>query len=142
MGTNTLVIRTCQKEDSEAIVRLWQESNLIVPWNDPWNDISIKLGFQPDLFLVGTMENRIVATAMAGYEGHRGWINYLAVSPEKRRQGIGRRMIEAAEKKLKSLGCPKLNVQIRNSNNDVVEFYKRVGFSDDNVVGFGKKLKQ
>ncbi len=140
MKADNMIIRTCREEDREEIVKLWQECKLIVPWNDPRKDISIKLKFQPDLFLAGVIDNLLIATAMAGYEGHRGWINYLAVSPEVQKQGIGRKLMEAAETKLKSLGCPKLNVQVRTNNTNVIEFYKRVGFSEDNVIGLGKKL--
>jgi ribosomal protein S18 acetylase RimI-like enzyme len=140
MENSNMVIRTCLKEDMEAIVKLWQDCNLVVPWNDPREDILIKLKFQPDLFLVGTISGKVVATAMVGYEGHRGWVNYLAVAPDYRTKGIGRRLMKEAESVLKALGCPKLNVQVRTTNTEVIEFYKRVGFSDDNVIGLGKHL--
>jgi ribosomal protein S18 acetylase RimI-like enzyme len=140
MENSNMVIRTCLKEDMEAIVKLWQDCNLVVPWNDPREDILIKLKFQPDLFLVGTIDRKLVATAMVGYEGHRGWVNYLAVAPDYQTKGVGRRLMKEAESVLKALGCPKLNVQVRTTNTEVIEFYKRVGFSDDNVIGLGKHL--
>ncbi len=140
MKNHTLVIRTCRKQDTEEIVTLWEACNLIVPWNDPRKDILIKLNFQPDLFLVGTMDEKVIATAMVGYEGHRGWVNYLAVSPDHQKMGIGRKLMEEAALKLKALGCPKFNVQVRTSNTAVIEFYKKVGFSDDNVIGLGMHL--
>ena len=77
---------------------------------------------------------------MGGYEGHRGWINYLAVSPQIRRKGVGQKMVEEVEVKLRKLGCPKINVQIRSSNQDVIEFYGKTGFSVDDVVSMGKRL--
>jgi ribosomal protein S18 acetylase RimI-like enzyme len=83
----------------------------------------------------------VVATAMAGYEGHRGWINYLAVSPELQRCGIGRRIMEEAEARLRALGCPKINLMVRNTNAAVIEFYRRIGFQLDEVVCMGKRLK-
>jgi ribosomal protein S18 acetylase RimI-like enzyme len=76
---------------------------------------------------------------MAGYEGHRGWLNYLAVVPDLRKKGLGRQMVEEAERKLRQLGCPKINLLVRTSNIDVLEFYQRLGFSKDDVVGMGKR---
>ena len=99
------------------------------------------MDFQPDLFFVGVRGGKVCATVMAGFEGHRGWINYLTVSPDLRRRGIGRRMMEEAETRLKDLGCPKINLQIRSSNTGVMAFYKRIGFSVDDVISMGKKLK-
>jgi ribosomal protein S18 acetylase RimI-like enzyme len=111
-----------------------------VPWNDPRRDIALKLAVQPHLFLVGALGTSVIATIMAGYEGHRGWLNYLAVSPEYQRHGIGRRMVEAATALLKAAGCPKINLQIRRSNTDVIAFYTRLGFTIDDVVSMGKRL--
>lgn len=85
-------------------------------------------------------EERVVGSVMAGYEGHRGWINYLAVDPEVRRQGLGRRLMDAAESRLLELGCPKINLQVRSSNAEVLAFYDRIGFGRDDVVSFGKRL--
>src|SRR5262249_7482728 len=75
-------IRSFQAEDEQAVVSLWKRCGLVRPWNDPHRDISRKLGVRGDLFLVGVVDGEIVATAMVGYEGHRGWVNYLAVRPE------------------------------------------------------------
>lgn len=135
-----LHIRPCRKTDRDAVIGLWHACGLIVPQNDPFKDIDLKLQFQPDLFLVGRCADRLIATVMAGYEGHRGWINYLAVQPDFRRQGIGRLMVGAAEDKLRRLGCPKINLQVRRTNTDVIEFYRRLGFSVDAVVSLGKRL--
>jgi ribosomal protein S18 acetylase RimI-like enzyme len=89
---------------------------------------------------VGVIEGRVVATVMAGYEGHRGWINYLAVSPEQRSRGHGRRMMEEAERRLLALGCPKVNLQVRSTNQEAMGFYRRIGYAADEVVSFGKRL--
>ena len=102
--SDELSVRPFEFADEEAVVDLWHRCGLVVPWNDPHEDIATKMGFQPDLFLVGTLEGRVVATAMAGYEGHRGWINYLGVAPGLRRRGIGRRIMEEAEARLRELG--------------------------------------
>jgi ribosomal protein S18 acetylase RimI-like enzyme len=93
------------------------------------------------MFLVGELEGQIVATVMAGYEGHRGWLNYLAVAPAYRRQGFARCIVAAAETLLQHAGCPKINLQIRTSNPDVIEFYRRIGYSVDDVVSMGKRLE-
>ena len=135
-----LAIRPFQPADQPDVIDLWHLCNLVVPHNDPATDIAAKLQIQPELFLVGTVDDRIVATVMAGYEGHRGWINYLAVSPDCRRRGIGRRMVAEAEFGLRELGCPKANLQIRSSNQSVIAFYRRLGFSQDDVVSLGKRL--
>jgi len=100
----------------------------------------MKLKIQPELFFVGAISSRIVSTAMSGYDGHRGWIYYLAVDPDFQKKGIGRRMVEKAEMKLRKLGCQKINLQVRNSNESVITFYKHIGFGDDDVLGMGKKL--
>jgi ribosomal protein S18 acetylase RimI-like enzyme len=136
-----LLIRPYMKNDEKEVVALWDICGLVVPWNNPNQDIERKLKVNPELFLVGTLEGKIAATCMAGYEGHRGWINYLAVSPNLRRKGIGAVMMAEAEKKLKAVGCPKINLQIRTSNQDVVKFYESIGYKDDCVVSMGKRLE-
>lgn len=134
-------IRPFRPEDQEAVVALWQRCGLIRTWNDPRRDIARKQRVQPELFLVGTVDGAVVAAVMAGYEGHRGWINYLAVLPEHRRAGLGRAMMAAAEGRLKTLGCPKVNLQVRRDNPEVIAFYARLGYLEDAVVSMGKRLE-
>ena len=134
-------IRPFKPDDSVAVVQLWRDCGLVVPWNDPHKDIQRKLAVQPEMFLVGCSAGQIIASVMAGYEGHRGWINYLAVHPQYQRNGAGKRMMEEAESGLRATGCPKINLQIRSSNAAVIEFYKRIGFNADNVVSLGKRLE-
>ena len=138
----TLQIRVYRESDQDAVVALWRESGLVRPWNDPVKDIHRKLRVQRDLFLVGTVDGRLVATVMAGYEGHRGWINYLAIAKECRKRGFGRRLMDEAEARLRALGCPKINLQIRSSNAEVVTFYRSLGFSVDDALSMGKRLVQ
>jgi ribosomal protein S18 acetylase RimI-like enzyme len=133
-------IRPFQPSDEQAVIQLWHDCALVVPQNDPAKDIARKMQFQPELFLVGEREGEIVATAMVGYDGHRGWINYLAVAPSLRCSGIGRRIMDEAEARLKTLGCAKINLQVRTSNTKVIEFYERIGYKRDDVVGLGKRL--
>ena len=134
-------IRSYVESDQDAVVDLWRDSGLTVPWNDPVKDIRRKLRVQPDMFLVGLLGPRIAGTVMVGYEGHRGWINYLAVASDCRKSGFGRRLMDEAETRLRALGCPKINLQIRTSNTDVIAFYERVGYSMDDVVSMGKRLE-
>lgn len=137
-----LEIRSYRESDQEAMVELWRACGLVMPWNDPVKDIHRKLRIQREMFLVGLLGARLVAAVMAGYEGRRGWINYLAVAPDCRRSGFGRRIMEEAEARLRSLGCPKINLQVRSSNADVIEFYRRIGYSVDDVVSMGKRLEE
>ena len=141
MPPSDLEIRVYRVSDEEAVIQLWQKCGLVVPWNDPHKDIQRKLKVQADLFLVGLVEDRLVAAVMAGYDGHRGWINYLTVAPDLRRRGIGRRMVEQVESRLRALGCPKINLQVRASNVDVVSFYEAIGYAIDDVTGMGKRLE-
>ena len=136
----TLQIRAYRESDQDAVVALWRECGLVRPWNDPVKDIHRKLCVQRDLFLVGTVDGRLVATVMAGYDGHRGWINYLAVAREYRKQGFGRNLMDEAEARLRAMGCPKINLQIRSSNAEVIAFYRSLGFSVDDSLSMGKRL--
>jgi ribosomal protein S18 acetylase RimI-like enzyme len=135
-------IRPYRSEDEAAVVRLWRECNLVVTHNDPRKDIRRKQAVQADLFLIGLEDSRIVATIMAGYEGHRGWLNYLAVAPDRQRGGLGRQMVAEAESRLRRMGCPKINLQVRRTNKGVIEFYRRLGFAEDDVASMGKRLEK
>lgn len=134
-------IRPFQTQDEAAVVSLWQRCDLIRPQNNPLKDIRRKLEVRPDLFLVGVLDGRIVACVMAGYEGHRGWLNYLAVDPEHQRHGLAQAIVAEAERLLREAGCPKINLQIRTSNHGVIEFYRRLGYAVDDVVSMGKRLE-
>ena len=92
------------------------------------------------MLLLGKIDGQIVASVMVGYEGHRGWINYHAVAPSQRKQGFGRKMMDAAEQLLLGKGCPKINLQIRSSNKEVKAFYNAIGYTQDPVVSMGKRL--
>lgn len=139
--TAALTIREFQPQDEEAVIALWERCGLVRPWNDPRKDISRKLKVRPDLFLVGITDGKVVATVMAGYDGHRGWINYLSVAPEERRCGYGRTMMREAEDRLRRAGCPKINLQIRRTNADVIAFYASLGYVQDEVVSMGRRLE-
>ena len=133
-------IRPFVPQDQEEVVAIWQRCGLTRPWNDPRKDIARKLQVQPELFLVGVREGRIVATAMAGYDGHRGWLSYLAVDPSLQGTGLGRALLEHVEGLLLARGCPKLNVQIRTDNRGVAELYRHLGYRHDAALSMGKRL--
>lgn len=134
--------RPFRSEDTDAVVALWERCGLVRPWNDPRRDIARKQTVQPDLFLVagavGT--DAVVGAGMAGYDGHRGWVNYLAVQPELQGSGLGRLMMAEFERRLTALGCPKLNLQVRAGNERVIGFYESLGYTDDDTVSLGKRL--
>jgi ribosomal protein S18 acetylase RimI-like enzyme len=138
--SHNMQIRPYAAADEDAVIRLWERCELTRPWNDPRKDIERKLAVRPDLFLVGVVDGEIAATVMAGYEGHRGWINYLAVAPEHQRRGLGRTIMAAAERLLHNEGCPKINLQVRATNQAAVAFYQRIGYLEDAVVSYGKRL--
>lgn len=133
-------VRTFQTADEAAVVALWEECKLTRPWNDPHKDIVRKLAVQPELFLVGTMDNAVMASVMAGYEGHRGWMNYLAVAPRHRGRGFGRALVEHVERLLLERGCPKVGLLVRNTNKEAAEFYRRLGYAQDESISLGKRL--
>ncbi|MEM8875089.1 MAG: GNAT family acetyltransferase [Planctomycetota bacterium] len=133
-------IRPFHIDDQAKVVELWHVCDLVRPQNDPERDIARKLEVHPELFLVAERDGEIIGSVMAGYEGHRGWINYLAVAPGQRRCGLGRQLMNEAIRRLHALGCPKVNLQVRRSNAEVVAFYKAIGFAVDNVTSLGKRL--
>ena len=133
-------IRPFHPADEHAVVDLWRRCELTRPWNDPRKDIQRKLTTQPELFLVGRLDGAVIATVMAGYDGHRGWVNYLAVAPEHRTKGLGRLLMRHVEEALTARGCPKLNLQVRSGNREALEFYRKIGYSVDETVSLGKRL--
>ena len=114
---------------------------LIVPQNNPLRDIERKLQVNPEWILVGELDGKIIASSMAGYDGHRGWIYYLAVSPQYQRKSYAKQMMKREEQLLKAAGCPKINLQVRATNQKVIEFYESIGFTNDEVISFGKRLE-
>ena len=138
--TDSVCIRAFTNSDRAQVIALWDGCGLVVSWNDPNKDIDRKLKVNPELFLVAVNDDRVVGTIMGGYEGHRGWINYLAVDPQQRRQGLGKQLVRAVELLLLEYGCPKINLQIRSSNIDVIAFYRDLGFTEDAAVSMGKRL--
>ncbi|GAA4414646.1 acetyltransferase [Advenella faeciporci] len=133
-------IRSFLQQDEDAVIRLWNECGLVRPWNDPKKDIERKLTTQPELFLVVEKEGVVVGSAMVGYEGHRGWVYYLAVDPACQGQGIGQALMQEAEHLLMERGCPKIQLLVRSNNSQVLDFYERLGYETGDVVMLGKRL--
>jgi ribosomal protein S18 acetylase RimI-like enzyme len=134
-------IRPFEAADTESVVALWRAAGLVVPWNDPYRDIERKLTVQPDLFLVAeAAAGAVVGSAMVGYDGHRGWVNYLAVDVAQRGSGLGRQLMAQAERLLVARGCPKLNLQVRSTNTAVIEWYRTLGYEPDGAISLGKRL--
>jgi ribosomal protein S18 acetylase RimI-like enzyme len=133
-------VRPFLDADEDAVVALWKAAGLTRPWNDPHRDIARKKRVQRELFLVAEDTGELVGTAMAGYDGHRGWVYYLAVSPERQGRGLGKLLMMEAEAQLLALGCPKVNVQVRSGNEPVGAFYDRLGYTPDGATGLGKRL--
>jgi ribosomal protein S18 acetylase RimI-like enzyme len=134
-------IRAFTETDTEAVVALWQEARLTRPWNDPHRDIQRKATTQPELFLVADDDGSVVGTAMVGYDGHRGWIHYLAVAASERGTGLGRALVGEAETMLAALGCAKVQLQVRPDNTDVMAFYESLGYEAYEAVSMGKRLE-
>lgn len=135
-----VTLRVYRPTDEGAVVALWRACDLVRPWNDPHKDIARKLLVQPELFLVAENATGIVGTAMAGYDGHRGWLYYLAVAPSAQRLALGRRLVAEVEHLLLAMGCPKINLQVRNTNVGVISFYEKLGFTADASASLGKRL--
>jgi ribosomal protein S18 acetylase RimI-like enzyme len=136
----TLAIRTYRAGDLDAVVALWNAAGLTRPWNDPERDIARKLTVQPELFFVGESEGKLIASAMAGDDGHRGWVYYVAVHPDARRRGHARSLMQHVEQALRARGCAKLNLQVRADNAQALGFYERLGYTREERVDFGKRL--
>ncbi|HEU0231513.1 MAG TPA: GNAT family acetyltransferase [Burkholderiaceae bacterium] len=135
-----MLIRAYRPVDETTVVALWEACGLVRPWNDPHRDIERKLTEQPELFLVGELEHAVVATAMIGFDGHRGWLYYLAVAPAHQGKAFGTRLVREAETLLRQRGCPKLNLLVRASNAGVIEFYRKLGYSQDEAISLGRRL--
>jgi len=133
-------IRAFAEADTDAVVSLWERAGLTRPWNDPRRDIERKLAVQREWFLVGEADGAVIATAMAGYDGHRGWVNYLAVDPDARGRGHGRALMAEVERLLEAAGCPKLSLQVRVGNDEALAFYAALGYDVDAAVSLGKRL--
>ena len=137
---SNFAIRQFVPNDTNRVIFIWEQCDLVRNWNNPNFDIQRKLNFQKELFFVGLLNDEIIATAMFGYDGHRGWLNYFAVLPNFQKRGFGKQLMTFGEMALIEKGCPKLNLQIRNDNTKTINFYHKVGYKEDAAINFGKRL--
>ena len=141
MTESSLQIRPFKEGDVEALISLWSICKLTVPWNNPYKDIARKLKVQAELFLMGYLGDKLIASVMAGYDGHRGWINYFAVHPDFQARGYGKQLMDIVENRLRELGCPKINLKIREGNDKVLSYYQKLGFVEEKRINMGKRLE-
>jgi ribosomal protein S18 acetylase RimI-like enzyme len=138
---NEFLIRAYHNKDESSVVSLW---TLIFPnsprHNNFRDDIKRKSATQEHLFFVAYHGSKLIGTAMAGFDGHRGWVYYVAVHPDYRLKGLGSRLMSKVESGLEDLGCNKLNLQIRSSNAGVRAFYKNLGYNVEDRISMGKIL--
>ena len=139
-SSSKFAIRKFVPNDTNRVIFIWEQCDLVRNWNNPNFDIQRKLNFQKELFFVGLLNDEIIATAMFGYDGHRGWLNYFAVLPNFQKRGFGKQLMTFGEMALIEKGCPKLNLQIRDDNTKAINFYQKVGYKEDTAVSFGKRL--
>jgi ribosomal protein S18 acetylase RimI-like enzyme len=140
--SDSIHIRPFEDSDEDAVIALWDRCGLLRSWNDPHKDIARKKLIQRELFLVGLVGQEIVAATMAGYDGHRGWVYYFGVDPAYQRNGYGRALMAKVERRLRELGCPKINLQVRQGNDGAIAFYQSVGFEQQDLVQCGKRLEE
>jgi len=135
-----LKIRSFSEEYTELLIELWTEAGLIKPWNDPYKDILRKMDEDPSMFFIGLNEKELIASCMVGYDGHRGWMYYLAVKKKHRNKGYAKQLVNYAEQVLKDQGCPKVELMVREDNTDVIDFYSIVGYNVETVKVMSKRL--
>ena len=135
-----LLIREYESSDKAGVLLVWRTCDLLRAWNNAELDIERKVAYQRDLFFVGLVGDELVATAMFGYDGHRGWLYYFGVLPAYQGRGYGGEMLSFGEAQLLKLGCPKLNFQVRPENKEVGDFYGRFGYTEEDILSFGKRL--
>ncbi|MFM7093899.1 MAG: GNAT family acetyltransferase [Actinomycetota bacterium] len=133
-------IRVFVEADTDAVIDLWKLADLTRPNNNPALDIKRKMNDSPWGFLLAIDGNTIIGSMMVGYDGHRGWINYLACHPNHRRRGVASSLMKEAKKLLLDRGCPKINLQVRSGNESATKFYESIGYAEDNVTSFGLRL--
>ncbi|MBI5320542.1 GNAT family acetyltransferase [Bradyrhizobium sp.] len=133
-----LAIADIADADVEAVIALWQRCGLTRPWNDPASDIALARRRENSTVLVGLADGAIVATAMVGHDGHRGWVYYVAVDPDRRKKGLGRAIMDAAEQWLRAAGLPKLQLMVRRENAQAGAFYQSLGYEEADTVVYAK----
>ncbi|MEO9634690.1 MAG: GNAT family acetyltransferase [Parasphingorhabdus sp.] len=133
-------ISTASESDMGQVIALWEACELTRPWNDPVADYRLALANETSAILLARADRDLVASVMTGFDGHRGWVYYLAVDPGHQKQGLGRKMMEAAEQWLRARDAPKIQLMVRDDNDRAIGFYNALGYDVQPVVTIGKKL--
>jgi ribosomal protein S18 acetylase RimI-like enzyme len=136
----TLAIADIADADVAAVIALWQACGLTRPWNDPAADIALARRGPHSTVLIGRDGDAIVATAMVGHDGHRGWVYYVATDPDRRAKGYGRAIMNAAEDWLRAIGIAKLQLLVRRDNAKAGAFYQSIGYAEAQTIVFAKWL--
>ena len=135
-------IETYREQHFAGLKELWDSS---FPDDPPWNRAEVvaplKSATQPELFIVSTEPDRVIGAALAGYDGHRGWLYSVAVAETKRRMGIGSGLVRELEARLEKLGCKKINLQVRSLNIALVQFYYSLGYRTNNRISMGRRIQ-
>jgi ribosomal protein S18 acetylase RimI-like enzyme len=127
--------------DVPALAALWEACGLTRPWNDPTSDARLAIEGATSAILGLRDGDALIASVMVGFDGHRGWVYYLAVAPDRRREGLGRQLMDAAEAWLRARGAPKLQLMVRSNNADALGFYEALGLERQEVVTLGRFLR-
>ncbi|MEN8722602.1 MAG: GNAT family acetyltransferase [Alphaproteobacteria bacterium] len=133
-------MRHATQQDRDAIITLWDQCDLMRPWNDPIKDFDRALAGDNAVILVTEQTGDIIGTIMVGEDGHRGWVYYLAVDPHARRGGVGRQLMQAAEDWITQRNIPKAQLMVRTDNEAATGFYKALGYEVQAVATLGKRL--
>jgi ribosomal protein S18 acetylase RimI-like enzyme len=136
----TYTISAFEERFRADVIALWHKCGLVRPWNDPDKDVDRKLTDRNGGFFVLLKDDLLIGSVMAGYDGHRGSINYLSIDPGHQSAGLGRMMMAHCEAFLIERGCPKINLFVRQGNEAVIRFYDHVGYEEEKAVAFGKRL--
>ncbi|MGE5723367.1 MAG: GNAT family acetyltransferase [Sphingomonadales bacterium] len=140
-GMAEVTIRPMEDRDRAGVVRLWQACALTRPWNDPDRDLTMAMESTDATLFVAEQGGAVIGSVMTGFDGHRGWIYYLAVAPDWQREGLGRRLFAAAEAWLKQRGAPKIQLMVREGNAAAARFYEAIGLEIQPVVTYGRWLR-
>ena len=135
-----LAIADIADADIPDVIALWQACGLTRPWNDPASDIALARREANSTVLIGRDGGAIVATAMVGHDGHRGWVYYVATDPERRSRGYGRVIMNAAEDWLRAAGMAKVQLMVRRENARAGAFYQSIGYTESQTIVFAKWL--
>lgn len=135
-------IEAAAPADCVAVVRLWQATGLTRPWNDSARDFDTALANPTSTVLLAWADDALAGSVMAGFDGHRGWVYYLAVAPDLAKRGIGKALMEAAEDWLRGAGCARLRLMVRGDNLAARGFYQAIGYTEQDVVTMGRSLME